>query len=82
MHSILHTADESVEIFDKVIDLAKACPHLFLRCHQSYLVNPGYIRNIRRFKLTLSDGTQLPIPEKKYTAFRDMAIQQLSSKSL
>ena len=55
---------------------------LLLRCHQSYLVNPGYIRNIRRFKLTLSDGTQLPIPEKKYTAFRDMAIQQFSSKSL
>ena len=82
-HSILHTVDgESVEVFTSVSALEKRYHHLFLRCHQSYLVNPGYIRNIRRFKLTLSDGTQLPIPEKKYTAFRDMAIQQFSSKSL
>ena len=71
MHSILHTADESVEVFDKLNDLAKAYPHLFLRCHQSYLVNPYYIRNIRRFKVTLTNGVVLPIPEKKYTAFRD-----------
>ena len=71
MHSILHTADESIKIFDKVIDLAKAYPHLFLRCHQSYLVNPNYIRNIRRFELCLTNGVVLPVPEKKYVAFRD-----------
>ena len=79
MHSILHTADESVEIFDKVIDLAKACPHLFLRCHQSYLVNPNYIRNIRRFELRLTSDVVLPIPEKKYTAFRDQVTKFLKN---
>ena len=42
----------------------------FLRCHQSYLVNPAYITNIRRFRVLLSDGTELPVPEKKYTAFK------------
>ena len=47
---------------------------IFLRCHQSYLVNPDYITNIRRFRVTLSDGVELPIPEKKYTAFRDKAV--------
>ena len=46
----------------------------FLRCHQSYLVNPLYIRNIRRFKVTMTDGAELPIQEKKYTAFRDRAV--------
>ena len=74
MHSILHTAKESVEVLDKVIDLAERYPHLFLRCHQSYLVNPNYIRNICRFRVTLTNGVSLPIPEKKYTAFRDKAI--------
>ena len=82
-HSILHIVDgEAVEVMTSISALEKRYGQLFLRCHQSYLVNPVYIQNIRRFKLTLSDGTELPIPEKKYTAFRDRAIQQFSSKSL
>lgn len=79
MHSILHTADESIKILDKVIDLAKVCPHLFLRCHQSYLVNPNYIRNIRRFELRLTSGVVLPVPEKKYTAFREQVTRLLKN---
>ena len=81
MHSILHTANEIVEIFDKVNDLTKTCPHLFLRCHQSYLVNPNYIRNLRRFDLRLTSGVVLPIPEKKYTAFREQ-VTRLMKKDL
>ena len=54
--------------------LEKKYSRLFLRCHQSYLVNPLHIRNIRRFKVNLTDGAELPIPEKKYTAFRDKAV--------
>ena len=79
MHSILHTADGSIQVFDKIINLAKAYPHLFLRCHQSYLVNPNYIRNIRRFELRLTNGVVLPIPEKKYTAFRDQVTRLLKN---
>lgn len=74
--SILHTRDEAPEILATVSELAAQYPHLYLRCHQSYLVNPHYIRSIRRFRVTLSDGTQLPIPEKKYTAFRDEAVRR------
>ena len=70
MHSIIHTPDATIEVLDKISDLAKKYPHLFLRCHQSYLINPNYIRNIRRFRVTLTNDVVLPIPEKKYTAFR------------
>ena len=74
-HSILVTDDGNVEVMATISMLEKKYGHLFLRCHQSYLVNPLYIRNIRRFKVTLADGAELPIPEKKYTAFRDKAVQ-------
>ncbi len=77
LHSILHTASETTEVFDRVSDLYRKYSHLFLRCHQSYLVNPHYIRNIRRFKVTLANGVLLPIPEKKYTAFRNQAAEYL-----
>lgn len=78
-HSILHTTGGKVEILATVASLAEQYPHLFLRCHQSYLINPHYIRNIRRFCVTLTDGTELPIPEKKYTAFRASAILMMNN---
>jgi DNA-binding LytR/AlgR family response regulator len=43
---------------------------LLVRCHESHLVNPRYIVSIKRFHVTLSNGKVLPIPEKKYTAFK------------
>ena len=78
-HSVLITADEAVEVMTSITKLEKQYGRLFLRCHQSYLINPSYIRNIRRFKVTLTDGTELPIPEKKYTAFRDKALKMIQS---
>lgn len=72
-HSILHNEDDTVEVMLTIAAIEKKYGHLFLRCHQSYLVNPKHIENICRFKVTLTDGTELPVPEKKYTAFRDKA---------
>ena len=75
-HSIVITTDGEIEVASTISMLEKRYGKLFLRCHQSYLVNPEYITNIRRFKVTLSDGVELPIPEKKYTAFRDKAVKK------
>ena len=79
-HCILHTADDEIEVMSTITKLEKQYGHLFLRCHQSYLVNQVHIRNIRRFVVTLNDGTELPIPEKKYTAFRDRAKERMQQK--
>ena len=73
-HSIVVTAENEVEVAATITALEKKYKKIFLRCQQSYLVNPDYITNIRRFRVTLSDGVELPIPEKKYTAFRDKAV--------
>ena len=76
-HSVLHTAAETVEVLRSVAELEKQYGRFYLRCHQSYLVNPHYIRSINRFQLTLTDGTVLPIPEKKYTAFKKAVMRTL-----
>ena len=81
-HSILCTDEGEVEVAATVTALEKQYGRFFLRCHQSYLVNPEYIRNIRRFKVTLTDGAELPIPEKKYTAFRDKALRKARRKRM
>ena len=78
-HSVLHTDDgTAAEVIATITQLEKKYGHLFLRCHQSFLINPEYIENISRFKVRLSDGSELPIPEKKYTAFRDRAVKMIT----
>lgn len=77
-HSIVITTEGELEVMSSITKLEKQYGKLFMRCHQSYLVNPAYITNIRRFRVLLSDGTELPVPEKKYTAFRDKAVKKLA----
>jgi hypothetical protein len=76
-HSVAHTPDGTVEVRTSISKLHSSYGHLFLRCHASYLVNPNYIRSIRRFCVTMTDGAELPIPERKYTAFRKQLDERL-----
>ena len=69
-HSILHTTDGDYQASAPTATLEKEHSDFLLRCHESYLVNPRYITCIKRFSVTLSNGKVLPIPEKKYTAFK------------
>ena len=74
-HSLIHTSSGIIPCLDKVTNLAERYGDCFLRCHASYLVNPYHVRSLKRFSLTLADGTVLPVPEKKYTAFKKMLNQ-------
>ena len=69
-HAILHTTDGDFQVSASTSVLEKEHSDLLVRCHESHLVNPGYIVCIKRFHVTLSNGKELPIPEKKYTAFK------------
>lgn len=41
-------------------------PSYFMRIHRSFIVNKQYVRRVYRYGLDLSNGAQLPIPEKRY----------------
>lgn len=71
MRCLLHLTDGStVEVAASVRDIVEAHPSIFLRCHASHFVNPGYVKGIRRFTVTMMGDAELPIPEKSYTAFK------------
>ena len=76
-HCIIHAKTGDVTVQASIGSIEKQYPGLFIRCHQSYLVNPNYIRKIKRFFVTLADGTELPVPEKKYTSFRNAVAKTL-----
>ncbi len=73
---LVHTRDETLTVSGTLPGLETAYPGLFLRVHASYLVNPVHVQEIRRFSITLSDGTQLPVPEKKYTKIKKIFLQE------
>lgn len=69
-HTIFYTREGQLKCLDSIRVLSEKMEGVLLKCHARHIVNPMYVRSIRRFCLTMSDGTEIPIPEKKYTAFR------------
>lgn len=69
-HTVIHTVEGDYESVESLQTLGIRYPDLFVRCHASYLVNPQYVTGIRRFRITLQNGVELPVPEKKYTAVK------------
>ena len=75
-HAIFHTTDGDFKTSVPTTVLEKKYPDFLLRCHKSYLVNPNHIVNIKRFDVTLTTGKTLPIPAKKYTAFKKVVYEK------
>lgn len=63
----VHTDTEEIVISGSLPQLEQEWSEDLLRIHASYMVNPNAVSKIERFGITLTDGTRLPVPEKKYT---------------
>lgn len=55
---------------------------VFIRSHQSYLVNMGHILGIARYQLTLSTGLTLPISQSKYLNLQNSFILHIKQQKL
>lgn len=76
-HTIIHTTTDDYESVETLSAIAHRYGKLFVRCHASYLVNPAFVHSVTRFKVTLEDGKELPIPEKKYARVRELLAERL-----
>lgn len=65
-----HVMEDAMKVYtmyqtlDKVQELLGE--HGFVRIHQSYLVNLRHIRSVSRYKVVLTDKTQLAVPKARY----------------
>lgn len=74
----IHCADTVYTVYRKLDDIQTELNNrVFLRCHQSFLVNMNYIREVDR-QFELLDGTLIPIRQRgqrdirmKYLAYRE-----------
>lgn len=68
--SIVHCLEAQFAVSALISEVSKQMPGTFLRVHRSYLVNTVHISGMRKFALELSDGTEIPVPERRYTEVR------------
>lgn len=55
-------------------DVTDILPNYYYRCHSSFTVNTKMITSVSAYKITLVNGDEIPIPEKKYaTVKREIA---------
>lgn len=69
-HTAVHTEAQTIPCMERLSQIQEEYGDCFLRPHISYLVNPLAVDDITRFRLTLKNSETLPIPEKRFTAFR------------
>ena len=63
----LYLADgTNLSVYTTLKRFAQKLPPNFLQCHKSYVINMNHIRGFSPHCFTLSSGSQIPIPPKKY----------------
>ncbi len=73
-HSIVHLTDRALRIRDSVSVIEKQTEGKLIRVHSGFIVNPGEVRSVQRFSVTMSDGAVIPIPERKYTVIKKLLL--------
>jgi DNA-binding LytR/AlgR family response regulator len=82
-YQMLYLENEAQPVEVKMtMDLVEslAQPHGFLRIHKGYLVNFKYIQRIEAGKLTLDDGTELPISRSKMEEVKRKFVAMLGTQ--
>ena len=72
---IMHTVNEDYELYGKLNSLEKEIHKSFLRVHQSYLVNPLYIKKYESNQIILIDGETLPVSQARRKEVRQKLLQ-------
>lgn len=79
---IAHMPGEAVEFYERLDHLAGLLSGAgFIRCHQSYLVNSRYIRQLGSSDLLLSDGTRLPVSRTYFKALKAALLKTVPGES-
>lgn len=72
---IIYTT-EGGEIYSRssIADFYKDAGADFSFVHRSYVVNNAYISSIRPYEIIMDDGSQIPVPKRRYNEIKKMLI--------
>ena len=75
-HCLVHLRNKTIKVKTTVSEIEKLTRGFLVRVHSGYIVNPKDVVSIWRFRVSLSDGSVIPIPEKKYTAVKAQLLKE------
>lgn len=69
---LFHTEQENIICYKTMKETAKdLSPHGFSRCHNAYLVNLSYVKNVKKLEISLITGETLPISQPRRKEFME-----------
>jgi len=73
----IHTVQENILCYERIVDLKEHLPRNFFQCHKSYVINFDYIKRIDKNHIGLKTGEELPISKTNYTETRSAYFQYM-----
>lgn len=67
----LHTSSEDFVFYHKLSDFLDETNGYFIRCHQSYAVNPYRVKALHAAEALMDDGSTVGVSRAYYAALRD-----------
>lgn len=67
----VHTTGATLRTYGKLGDMMRLLPTKFVMCHQSYLVNLSYVKELGREHALLTTGEQVLVSQKRRKTTRD-----------
>ncbi len=67
----IHTANSSFTMRSSLTQFLADVPCL-MQIHKSYLINPLYVRSIKRYTITLAKDIKLPIGKSRYNTVKEL----------
>ena len=69
-NSLVHASGGSFSVRMLLSEVQEQLPGSFVRAHRGFLVSTARITGMRRFELVLTDGTEIPVPARRYAEVR------------
>lgn len=74
--SYIHCLHKTIAVRTSMQRIGELLSEQFIQIHRSFIVNADAVEAIRRYEVKLSDGTCLPVPEKKYRAVKEQILMR------
>lgn len=69
--SIIATVNGEILAKTGISAIHKMLGDQFIQVHRGYVINPNYVSSIERYVITMLDGEEIPVPQKRFNDIRD-----------
>lgn len=77
---VIHTDDADYTVYDKLSNFSEQLPPVFVRCHNSYLVNMNRIQRLSGSEIWLSETQMVPVSKRYQVQTREAFFRHIGQK--